>query len=77
MKSSEIIAAQIRGDLQKNRKPVLDVCREIGMSPATWSRRMQDPYSFTAKELRILLTYISLDTFRLIIPNKKLKGEQQ
>lgn len=47
------------------------------MSPATWARRMQDPYSFTAKELRILLTYISLDTFRLIIPNKKLKGEQQ
>jgi lambda repressor-like predicted transcriptional regulator len=77
MKSSEVIANQICGELKKNGKPVSDLCKEIGMSSATWARRMQDPYSFTAKELRILLTYISLDTFRLIIPNKKLKGEQQ
>lgn len=73
MKESEIIASQITGDLKKNMKPVSDVCKEMHMSPATWTRRLQDPYSFTAKELRILLTYITLDTFKLIIPNKKLE----
>ena len=75
MKSSEVIANQICGELKKSGKPFSDLWKEMGMSHATWARRMQDPYSFTAKELRILLTYISLDTFRLIIPNKKLKGD--
>ncbi len=68
-----IIEAQIKGDLIKNRKPVSDMCKEMHMSPATWKRRLQDPSSFTAYELAILLKYISMDTFRLIIPNKKLK----
>lgn len=77
MKGSEIIASQITGDLKKNMKPVSDVCKEMHMSPATWMRRLQDPSSFTAYELAILLKYISMDTFRLIIPSKKLKGEQQ
>ena len=75
MKESEIIASQITGDLKKNMKPVSDVCKEMHMSPATWTRRLQDPSSFTAYELAILLKYISMDTFRLIIPNKKLKGD--
>lgn len=75
MKESEIIASQITGDLKKNRKPVSDVCKEMHMSPATWMRRLQDPGTFTADELRILLTYITLDTFKLIIPNKKLKED--
>lgn len=69
-----IIETQIKGDLVKNRKPISDMCNEMHMSPATWSRRLKDPGTFTAYELAILLTYISLDTFRLIIPNKKLKG---
>lgn len=79
MKSSEVIADQICGELRKNGKPIADLWKEMGMSHATWARRMQDPYSFTAKELRILLKYISLETFKLIIPNlnKKLKEGQQ
>lgn len=77
MKGQEIIAAQIRSDLQKRRKQVKDLLIEMSMSHSTWTRRLQDPSSFTAYELAILLKYISLDTFRLIIPSKKLKGEQQ
>lgn len=75
MKGQEIIASQIRSDLQERRKLVKDLLIEMRMSYATWTRRLQDPYSFTAYELAILLKYISLDTFRLIVPNKKLKGE--
>lgn len=76
MKGSEIIAAEITADLDRKRKLVSDVCKEMHMSPATWARRLKNPGTFTADELRILLTYISLDTFYLIVPNKKLKGEK-
>lgn len=66
-----IIAASIRGDLASVRKPITDVCEEMDMSPMTWSRRMKDPYSFTARELRVLHKYIKTDTFHLIIPKER------
>ena len=72
-----IRTVQSRTYHQKRRKQVKDLLIEMSMSHSTWTRRLQDPSSFTAYELAILLKYISVDTFRLIIPNKKLKGEQQ
>ena len=72
-----IRTVQSRTYHQKRRKRVKDLLIEMSMSHSTWTRRLQDPSSFTAYELAILLKYISVDTFRLIIPNKKLKGEQQ
>lgn len=66
-----IIEAQIRGDLQKNRKPVADVSREMKISQKTLSRRMSDPETFTVKELLILRKYISTQTYQLIIPERR------
>ena len=70
-----IRTVQSRTYHQKRRKQVKDLLIEMSMSHSTWTRRLQDPSSFTAYELAILLKYISVDTFRLIIPNKKLKGD--
>lgn len=66
-----IIESQIRGDLQRNQKPVADVSREMKISQKTLSRRMSDPETFTVKELLILRKYITQETLNLIIPERR------
>lgn len=48
------IMAELAAQMAFEKKKAVDVARYLGMSPTTFSRRKNDPGTFTVRELRDL-----------------------
>ena len=60
----------VYGELHKNHTSTEIVSRVMGISLRTFYNRMEDPDTFTARELRILGKYVDAETIDLIIGRK-------
>ena len=66
-----IIKKCIYGDLMRTDTPTTLVCKAMHISLRTFYNRMDDPDTFTARELRILGKYVDAETIDLIIGRSK------
>ncbi len=60
MKAS--ITNRIRADIIANGNRSDDVRKALGLCPATYYKRIRNPDTFTAREIRILRRFISDET---------------